>query len=64
MVIFVIIIKCYRYEAWGMPVLEAMASGLAVVTTRCYGVTHFAEHGRNCLMADPGDHLGMPSPVF
>ena len=42
-----------RYEAWGMPVLEAMASGLAVVATRCLGVESFAEHGSNCLLADP-----------
>lgn len=46
------------YEAWGMPVLEAMASGLAVVTTKCYGVSHFAQHGLNCLMAAPGDFVG------
>lgn len=42
-----------RYEAWGMPVLEAMASGLAVVATRCLGVESFAQHGTNCLLADP-----------
>jgi len=44
-----------RYEAWGMPVLEAMASGLAIVTTDCFGVRSFAMHGVNCLMADPND---------
>ena len=44
-----------RYEAWGMPVLEAMASGLAIVTTDCLGVRSFATHGVNCLMADPTD---------
>lgn len=42
-----------RYEAWGMPVLEAMASGLAVVATRCLGVDGFAHHLTNCLLADP-----------
>ena len=35
-----------RYEAWGMPVLEAMASGLAVVSSRCLGVDSFAVHAR------------------
>lgn len=39
-----------RFEAWGMPVMEAMASGLAVVTSRCYGVEHFAKDRVNCLM--------------
>jgi glycosyltransferase involved in cell wall biosynthesis len=42
-----------RYEAWGMPVMEAMASGLAVVATRCLGVATFAQHAQNCLLADP-----------
>lgn len=38
-----------------MPVLEAMASGLPVVTSDCFGVRSFAAHGVNCLMADPSD---------
>lgn len=38
-----------------MPVLEAMASGLPIVTTDCFGVRSFATHGVNCLMADPND---------
>lgn len=42
-----------RYEAWGMPVLEAMASGVAVVATRCLGVQTFAIHGVNALLAGP-----------
>lgn len=41
------------FEAWGMPVLEAMAAGTPVVSSRCIGVTAFAEEGGNCLMADP-----------
>ena len=41
-----------RYEAWGMPVLEAMASGLAVVATRCLGVDSFAIDNSNALLAD------------
>jgi glycosyltransferase involved in cell wall biosynthesis len=36
-----------------MPVMEAMASGLAVVATRCLGVATFAQHAQNCLLADP-----------
>ena len=41
-----------RYEAWGMPVLEAMASGLAVVSSRCLGIDSFAVHAQNALLAD------------
>ena len=42
-----------RYEAWGMPVLEAMAAGLAVVATRCLGLDTFARHAMNALLAGP-----------
>ncbi|CAL8468850.1 g8391 [Coccomyxa elongata] len=44
-----------RYEAWGMPVLEGMASGLACVATNCLGVQTFAQHGVNALLANPQD---------
>ncbi len=42
-----------RSEAWGMPVLEGMASGLACVATNCLGVQTFAQHGVNALLAKP-----------
>lgn len=51
-----------RYEAWGMPVLEAMAAGLAVVATACLGVDTFARHGMNALLAPPEVHKRPPSP--
>lgn len=41
-----------RYEAWGLPVLEGMASGLAVVTTDCLGVRDFVVDGVNAMMAN------------
>lgn len=43
-----------------MPVLEAMASGLAVVATRCLGVNSFCQHLLNCLLADPLASLSRP----
>jgi glycosyltransferase involved in cell wall biosynthesis len=42
-------------EGFGLPPLEAMASGCAVVTTDCGGVSDFARHDENCLMVPPGD---------
>jgi glycosyltransferase involved in cell wall biosynthesis len=41
-----------------MPVLEAMASGVPVVTTDCLGVRSFCQHGVNCLIAEPDDAMG------
>lgn len=53
-----------RYEAWGMPVLEAMAAGLAVVATACLGLDTFARHGVNALLAAPQDVMGMVRNLY
>jgi glycosyltransferase involved in cell wall biosynthesis len=42
-------------EGFGLPPLEAMASGCAVVTTDCGGVSDFARDDANCLMVPPHD---------
>jgi glycosyltransferase involved in cell wall biosynthesis len=41
------------YEGFGLPPLEAMACGAAVVTTDSRGVQEFAEDGINCLVVPP-----------
>lgn len=41
-------------EGFGLPALEAMACGCAVVTTDCGGVSAFARGDENCLMIPPG----------
>lgn len=43
-----------------MPVLEAMASGLPAVASRCLGIQAFARHDHNALLADP--QVWLPSP--
>jgi glycosyltransferase involved in cell wall biosynthesis len=42
-------------EGFGLPPLEAMACGCAVVTTDCGGVADYARDGENCMMVPPGD---------
>jgi len=40
-------------EGFGLPALEAMACGCAVVATDCGGVSSFARPSENCLMVPP-----------
>jgi len=44
-----------HYEAFGLAVLEAMASGLTVICTRGLGVTELLADGKDCLMLDAWD---------
>ena len=50
-------------EGFGLPPLEAMASGCAVVTTDCGGVSDFARPDHNCLMVPPGDPAALAAAI-
>lgn len=43
------------YEGWGLPPMEAMACGAAVVTTDCGGVRDFATDNESAYICKPGD---------
>jgi glycosyltransferase involved in cell wall biosynthesis len=58
----VFVFASYR-EGFGLPPLEAMACGCAVVTTDCGGVRDFARHEENCLMVAPGDVAGIAAAI-
>ncbi|UOQ86654.1 glycosyltransferase [Gracilibacillus salinarum] len=50
------------YEGFGMPPLEAMASGLPVITTKCGGVMEYVTDD-NCIQVEVGDIEGMTDAV-
>jgi len=50
-------------EGFGLPPLEAMAAGCAVVTTDCGGVSDFARHDENCLMVPPHDAAALARAI-
>ena len=52
-----------RAEGFGLPALEAMALGCAVVTTDCGGVNAFARAGENCLMVPPMDPSALAGAI-
>jgi len=59
----VFIFTSYR-KGFGLPPLEAMASGAAVVTTDCGGVRDYAVDGYNSLVTQPGDPSAIANAVI
>ncbi|MFI5057415.1 MAG: glycosyltransferase family 4 protein [Candidatus Acidiferrales bacterium] len=49
-------------EGFGLPGLEAMACGAAVITTACGGVSEYASDS-NCLMVPPGDSRAIAESI-
>lgn len=47
------------YESFGLPPLEAMACGTAVITTDCGGNRDYTRNGENCIVIQPSDVLAL-----
>lgn len=52
------------FEGFGLPPLEAMACGTAVVCTDSGGVRDYARHGQNCLIVQPGRPEPLASAIL
>ncbi len=53
-----------RYEGFGLPALEAMAAGCALVATRVGGIPDFAVDGMTACLVEVGDVEGMARGVL
>jgi len=52
-----------RMEGWGLAIMEAMAAGCPVVSTRAGGVPELVTDGENGLLTDVGDLSGFADAV-
>lgn len=58
-----IFLNTTRLESFGVAMVEAMACGLCVVASRVGGIPWVAREGREALLVDPGDDMGMARKV-
>lgn len=52
------------YEGWGLPAMEAMACGAAVVTTDCGGVRDFAIPNQTAIVCPIKDHESIANSII
>ena len=52
-----------RSEGFGLPILEAMACGAAVISTSTDGARYLIDHGRNGIMSPIGDMIAFLTAV-
>jgi glycosyltransferase involved in cell wall biosynthesis len=59
----VVVIPSLWHEPFGIPVIEAMAAGIAVIATRGGAFPEIVEHERTGLLVDRGDAIGLADAI-
>lgn len=59
-----VFVQTSYHEGFGMPILEAMACGAPIVTTRANGNEEFCMNEQNCLMVNSGDVDGVANAIY
>ncbi len=53
-----------HFEAFGLPPIEAMACGTAVITTDCGGNRDYIRNQENCIVISPGNVPALTSSIY
>ncbi|WP_018759809.1 glycosyltransferase family 4 protein [Paenibacillus terrigena] len=59
-----VFVQTSMHEGFGLPILEAMACGAPVVTTKAEGNEEFCQDGWNCVLVEKGDIEGVARGII
>ncbi|PKN00164.1 MAG: glycosyl transferase [Elusimicrobia bacterium HGW-Elusimicrobia-2] len=62
--IFDVFVMSSKWEGLGTSILDAMSSGVPVVSTSAGGIKEIIEDGENGLLADPGDDAALAGKII